>query len=301
VPEAFEKVRRMDASALLRAVHAAGGPTLAVLEPLSGGEVGAWLVRWPDGHHGVLTWFQPPDPGQPKDQLARLQELQAIARGAGLPVPRYEAVIDIGALGAAVLQERAPGGPPVAITSDLVDSLLAMAEVRRGLLNATPYAAVPMPLYLASSGPGFCMHEPLRSYSARSRALLERIETLAPPGDHVIAEDLVHLDYHLGNVLVSPDDPGAVTGIVDWDGARAGPIALDLAILAFDLTRRSPGPLQERVEHHLIATTEPGVADMAWAHASLRLVDWSIRHYGPREIEHWLAVSERYLHPQLSE
>jgi hypothetical protein len=31
-----------------------------------------------------------------------------------------------------------------------------------------------------------------------------------------------------------------------------------------------------------------------WAHLSLRLVDWSIRHH-PADVEHWLRVAERHL------
>ena len=29
-----------------------------------------------------------------------------------------------------------------------------------------------------------------------------------------------------------------------------------------------------------------------WAHMSLRLVDWSIRHHGPADVDLWLDVAE---------
>jgi hypothetical protein len=291
----FVPVRRLDPGALQTAVQRAGGPALTLVEPLTGGEVGAWLVRWPDGHDGVLTWAPPP-PDASGDSLADIQALMELARGAGLPVPRYEAVIDVGGLGTAVIQERAPGCTPGAVTSGLVERLLELAEVRRGLLAGSAFAARPMPLYLGRSGPGFCQHDPLRSHGARTAALLEAIEALAASGESVVGDDLVHFDYHLGNILVQPDRPDVVTAVLDWDGARAGCLALDLVILAFDLTWRSPGPLQERVEAHLTATTEPGLVRRLEAHQALRLVDWSIRHYGPDELDHWLGVAERRLY-----
>jgi hypothetical protein len=34
------------------------------------------------------------------------------------------------------------------------------------------------------------------------------------------------------------------------------------------------------------------VALACWAHMSLRLVDWSIRHLGPADVEAWLDVAD---------
>ncbi|MFE7137812.1 hypothetical protein ACFVAG_08680 [Streptomyces sp. NPDC057644] len=31
----------------------------------------------------------------------------------------------------------------------------------------------------------------------------------------------------------------------------------------------------------------------AWAHMSLRMVDWAIRHFTPPEVEHWLDLAEQ--------
>jgi hypothetical protein len=293
----FEPVRRIDPVALRRAIAGAGGPVLELVAPMPGGEVGAWLVRWPDGHPGVLTWAPPSPAGASADHLGDIQALMEVARGAGVPVPRYEAVVDVGELGTAVIQERAVGTIPSVVTAELVDRVVELAEIRRGLLAGSVFAGRPMPLYLSRSGPGFCQHEPLRTHSARTAALLEAIEALAGPGDSVVGDDLVHLDYHLGNVLVDPERPAEVTAVLDWDGAASGSVALDLAVLAFDLTWRSPGPLQERVEAHLRATAEPDLVRRVQAHQALRLVDWSIRHYGPDELHHWLGVAEARLCP----
>lgn len=291
----FDPVAQIDAVALRDAIALAGGPMLDLVERLAGGAVGAWLVSWPDGHVGVLTWAPPIPPGQPPGQLDDVMALMELARVAGIPLPRYEAVFDVGELGAAVLQERAFGQKPTSVSAELVEQLIELVELRRGILSGTPYSGRPMPMYLVSSGPGWCLHEPLRAYSAATSALVEEIEALAGEDDVVVGDDLVHLDYHLENVLVDPDRPGKVTAILDWDGARAGLAGIDLAVLAFDLTRRAPSALRQRVEDHFLATTPAEVAPRMWAHVGLRLVDWAIRHHGPEQVNHWVAVTEEHL------
>lgn len=291
----FDRVQRLDAPTVVSAMAAAGGPTVELIQELAGGEVGAWLVRWPNGHHGVLTWSPPVPPGQPAGFIDQALALVDIARGAGLPIPRYEAVVPLGDLGMAVLQERARGHTPQVATVTLVEHLLELAEVRRGLLVGTAFAGRPMALYLTSSGPGFCLHEPLRTFDHRTSALLEAIESIVGvDNDQLVGNDVVHFDYHLGNVMVDSARPDVVSAIIDWDGARPGSVALDLAILAFDLTWRAPGPVQQRVEDHLLATTEPAVLAKVWAHASLRLLDWNIRHH-PQDIDHWIGVAAHHM------
>jgi hypothetical protein len=55
-------------------------------------------------------------------------------------VPRYEAVIDVGDLGVAVLQEQAVGHPPKTVTAGLVERLVELAEIRQGVLADTRFA-----------------------------------------------------------------------------------------------------------------------------------------------------------------
>lgn len=126
-----------------------------------------------------------------------------------------------------MLQEQAPGKLPEVITEALVDQMLELSERRRSLLSTSPTPARPLALHLQQDGPGYCLHEPLRSYSPRSARLLGRIEAIGAGDDEVGGDDLVHFDYHFGNVLVAADDPEAITAVVDWDGACAGPIGLD--------------------------------------------------------------------------
>jgi hypothetical protein len=139
--ETFAPVRRIDGPALARAVAKAGGPRLELVEPLAGGAVGAWLVRWPDAHLGVLTWAPPPMPGQPADSLSDIRALVDIASRAGIPVPRHETVVAVGGLGAAILQEHVPGCLPETVSPALIEQLIDLADARRGLLAGTGFSA----------------------------------------------------------------------------------------------------------------------------------------------------------------
>jgi aminoglycoside phosphotransferase (APT) family kinase protein len=106
---------------------------------------------------------------------------------------------------------------------------------------------------------------------------------------HLDGDDLVHFDFHQGNVLVDTD--GMVTGVVGWDGASRSNGDLDLFTLRFDLARRAPG-LGRQLGALLDDSVTEEVAWACWAHLSLRLVDWSIRELTAAEVTAWLDVAE---------
>ncbi len=293
--EEFERVQQIDAPGVVRAVADAGGPRLELVRRLSGGAVGAWLVRRDDGRERVLTWSPPSRAGQPADRLGRSIEMMNLAASAGVPIPRYDMVVALADGGAAILQERVVGITPERVSETLVDELLAIADCRRGLALGSRFEGEPMPLHLHSDGPGFCLHAPLRTAGPSTAALLESIErTVRPEDDALLGLDVVHFDFHIGNVLVDPNAPDRVVAIVDWGGAAPGQVELDLAMLAFDLTWRAPGAPQQRVERHLVETADDDVFAKVWAHASLRLLDFTVRHF-PADIDHWIGVVRRHV------
>jgi hypothetical protein len=266
-PGAWDRVARLPAAHL---AHRLG---LAYEGPCAGGEVGAAYVRWPDGRRSVLTGG--------RSAAARAV---AVARAAGLPAARYELVTEVDGV-CVIVQERLLGTPPTVVDRAILAQLLALNERCAGLLAGSDLPQ--LPLYLRRAGPGFCLHEPVRTHSARAAALLtwaRSLDTDVLPGD-----DLVHVDYHPGNVLV---DRGRISGIVDWDGAGRGDRRFDLVTLRYDLELRAPS-LAAELDAHLRRTVPAAVLRLCWAHMGIRLVDWAIRHHGPADVERWLSVAER--------
>ena len=258
------------------------------------GAVGAFAVVRDDGTEWILAVDPPRVSGDDDTRFDDALELMELARAWGVPAPRYEAVIPLPDGRVAVLQERMPGVPVTETTGALVDHVVGLAELRRNLLVGTRFEGRGFNLFLTSSGPGFCHHEPLRVHSDATRALLARIEAVGVEyGDVLTGTDLVHLDYHLGNVLVDERDHDRVAAIVDWGGARAGDLAVDLAILRFDLGWRAPA-IGLEVEQTLANEIDGDTFLRVWAHASLRLVDWAIRHHS-HDVDHWVALSHRHL------
>lgn len=239
-----------------------------------GGEVGAAYVRWPDDRRGVLT-----------STTAQGVRMAGLARAAGLPAPRVQAAAATDG-GHVMVADVLPGRPPATVDRNLVDQMLALNRRMAGLLDG--YDELPPPrLHLCASGPGFCRHEPLEGYDRRTRRLLARIREIGQERDTADGDDLVHLDFHPGNVLV---DNGRISGLVDWDGAGRGDGGLDLVTLRFDLALRAPA-LGAALEERIRADVPADRLRAYWAHMSLRLVDWAIRHHGSGDVDRWVAVA----------
>ncbi|WP_329002112.1 phosphotransferase [Kribbella sp. NBC_00709] len=276
-----DPVAKLDAEQLLLEVNERSGAGLTFVGRAAAGEVGAGFVRWPDGRDGVLTrGFGS------LDDLRRTARVLEAARSHGLPIPQYQLLTEVPD-GVGVVQERLPGRPPEVIDRALLESMIALTDRFAGLA-----ADLPVPsMYLLESGPGFCLHESLLRYDDRTRRLLDWVRAVGrdePSG--MTGDDLVHLDFHTGNVLV--DDAGELTGIVDWDGIGRGDRRFGLVTLRFDAHVRLPGTDLTWFDELLENVLSPAVLRLYWAHMSLRLVDWSIRHHTPADTTDWLDFAE---------
>jgi Phosphotransferase enzyme family len=277
-------VPKIDAQGLVGAVNDVTGAGLQFVGQAAAGEVGAAFVRWPDGRDAVLTrGFGS------VQELRRTAEVLQAARALGLPVPQYQLVVKLPD-GVGVVQERLPGRAPTTIDRTLLEAMIALTERFAGIVAGRTDLPVPS-MYLLDSGPGFCLHESLQRYDDRTRRLLGWIHEVgrAEPGE-MIGNDLVHLDFHTGNVLV--DDTGAITGIVDWDGIGRGDRHFGLVTLRFDAHVRLPGTDLTWFDELLRSALSPDVLRLYWAHMALRQVDWSIRHHTPADTTHWLEFVE---------
>jgi hypothetical protein len=295
VPDPLAPVPRLDAADLLEQLRADTGADLELIGPLPGGQVGAALVRWPDGRESVLThWGDATD-----DAWARIErtgDLLDLARDRGIPAPRYELVTRLPDR-IAVVQERLPGERPTRVDLTLVQELVAIAGRGAGLLRGRPDVPA-ADLHLLRSGPGFCLHQTLAQYDDRTRRLLDLVRRIGTASPHRMAgDDLVHMDFHPGNVLV--DRTGAVTGIVDWDGAGRGDHRFALVTLRFDLAvpgvdaqdRSARSAAARWLDNRIDDLFDDATLRAYWAHMGLRQVDWAIRHHGPDDVDRWLTVA----------
>jgi hypothetical protein len=278
--ETFRPVQRLDAPRLVESINATYDLGLRYDGPASGGNVGAGYVIDPGGRRSVLTW----QPGSSAEHHRGIADLLDIVRARGVPAPRYEHVLQVGDA-VAVIQELLPGAPPTEIGPALIDQLVELNHRLRRALPDSPHP--PSQLYLAESGPGFCLHEPLAAFSDRTRRLLDWVhEVAATSGSTMDGPDLVHLDYQPANILTRNDK---ITGIIDWDGAGRGDGRFDLVVLYFGL---HPHNTDRRL--YRILTDELSGDDLRkyWASMSLRMVDWAIRHYTPSDVDTWLDIAE---------
>jgi hypothetical protein len=273
--DAWPRSARLDAPTVIERIAAITGVRLVLEGPCPGGEVGAAYVRWPDGRRSVLT-----------EGRSRAGHLLDLARAAGVPTARYElsAHVDGARI---VVQQRLPGAPPQRLDAGLVHRMLVLNDRLGGLLTDR-WDVPPVDLYLTEDGPGFCLHGPLRSHSPRTARLLAWVHEVGADAPDLDEDyDLVHLDFHPGNVLVSGDH---ITGVVDWDGAMRGDRHFDLVTLRFYLSEHAPhlaGPVDAR-----LAALPAQRRRAFWAHMSLRQVDWSVRHHDAATVDRWLDVAE---------
>lgn len=272
--EAWPRSARLDAPRVVDRIADITGVRLIIEGPCPGGEVGAAYVRWPDGRRSVLT-----------EGRTRTGPLVDRARAAGVPTARRELAAHVDGV-RVIVQQRLPGCPPSTLDAALITQMLAVNDRLAGLLAGDPDPR-PVPLYLTGDGPGFCLHDPLAGYDRRTARLLDWVHEVGAGGSAMIGDDLVHLDFHPGNVLVAD---GRLTGVVDWDGATRGDRHFDLNTLGFHLAGHQPGllgPVEDR-----LAEISAHRRRAYWAHMSLRQVDWSIRHHDAGTVEHWLTVAE---------
>ncbi|MBR7834758.1 phosphotransferase [Actinospica durhamensis] len=286
IPTSFPRAPRLDPEAMARAVSVQTGIALTVEGLCDGGEVGAAVVRRPDGHRGVLTWRPHYTVAAlASGPLAVVERLRAL----GYPAPATKLAVQVGDA-VVTVQELVPGAKIDRLDLPLLERVLAVhglqADALAGREDVPAY-----PLYLREDGPGYCLHEPLRRFS-RSTAELERRIAAFGAGhpDRLPGDGAVHGDFHPGNILAAD---GRITGVVDWDGAARGDHRFDLVVLRFGLhPDHADRAVVERLDA-LIDALPASVAGPAWAHMSLRMVDWAIRHFPADQVDTWVELARR--------
>ncbi|MFE3429438.1 phosphotransferase [Streptomyces sp. NPDC059171] len=274
---------------MLDALHAQTDVRLTFDGSCPGGQVGAAYVRWPDGHRSVLKW-------RPHSHVEDIQAgpiaVTEKLRLAGYPAPATELVAQVGHA-VIMVQELLPGTKIDHLDHHSLDQALHLNQLQADqLADRTDIPAAD--LHLHNDGAGYCLHEPLRQHNRPSAELERWITTVgadSPP--QLTGPDAVHMDFHPGNMLATG---GTITGVIDWDGAARGDCRFDLVTLRFDMHAKEAEPgVTQRLDAMLDSIPEE-ILRPSWAHMSLRLVDWAIRHFTPTDVEHWLDLAEQRMH-----
>ena len=210
---------------MITAERAAERLGLTIERRLDGGVFGAILVRTAGAGRAVLKLL----PDWESLSLAAVTEAAAAAdrlRDRGYPIP---AVLDLGLVEGTVftLQEYVPGEVPDRITEPVAGRLVELWELHRG---AAPQADGGWARRLADEIEGGTELRP-RLTDPRAVAVLDRVLAVGRTADTAgfRTGDVVHGDFHTGNVLV--DDHGRLAAVIDWEGTRAGDARFDLVRL----------------------------------------------------------------------
>ncbi len=281
-----------DAAHAVALLQEATGDAYELVGRLSGGETGAHEVRrQADGTRLVLKWETEPDRQMQRREGVELTESLRIR--ARWPVPQQRIVEAPGCL--LVLQTFMAGYPVRTFTSAMADTLFDLHRHRLGLgtgRSAKP-AAEHLIQTLVVGGRGYCLHESLRRYDARTASLVEEVEafgrTLDP--DELGGRDIVHWDLHLGNLLAQD---GELSAVVDTDFCVVGDAAFDLVTLALSsgAVPCEPGVRRE-LFHRALDPLPPLRRTTYLGHLFIRVLDWPIRRGSADEVEYWLSQVER--------
>jgi aminoglycoside phosphotransferase (APT) family kinase protein len=273
---------------VVRLIREERGLNLRVVGVFAGGEVGAADVRGEDGSRYVLKWWEG-DAEAGRGAATLVERL----RERGYPIPRFIVADDVGGV-TVMLQEYVEG----TVRDDISDEVIARLLSLHGLqVGAGDPAAIDWTNYIVGSllrgCDGYCLHEPLRQYDQRTSVLLKTIQAAGEAVEELPSGDVVHVDFHHRNVLVTGD---GVSAVIDWEGCRPGDSAFDLATLAFGLSiARVSAGARDQVLEKIRQGAAPDVRRAYIAHMALRQVDWSIRHRTADDVDHWLRVSTEFL------
>ncbi|MFN8636950.1 MAG: phosphotransferase [Chloroflexota bacterium] len=310
-----------DLPALVDFVNAQHGTTYRVTDRYLGGERGAAGLTDARGDRFVFKWVPS------ATDLGRLPAIVKTVdrlRGKWYPAPRYVAR-GLHPDGCYSVQSMLPGAPIRRFTPVMVEQILALNDLQRGLapppeppparpsastapspatspaepLPSSPSAVSlpePWPASVASDvlhgGPGYCLLDPMRQHSPQTARLLEIVQELAAEHQHASTPttDVVHCDFQHSNILGLS---GKISGIVDWDGTRSGDRAFDLVTLLF--YAHDDEAVRETLWQRILTLTAPAASVVYLAHLIHRQVDWSLRRHPSATTDQWLERARAIL------
>jgi aminoglycoside phosphotransferase (APT) family kinase protein len=254
------------------------GEPLSV-EPLSGGASNAMFVVSRGSSQWVLRRPRKVAIDRANQGMAREYAILAALRSTNVPHPRVVALCDNQDVLACTfyLMEKVEGVSPFSlpvdfnnarvraeVTFSVVDALAALHDVDwreaglEGLGNPEHFHERQVERWSSQ----------LASYDGREMPGFETVASWI--NDHIpnhFEFSIMHGDYHMFNILISPDLPGRVGAILDWETATIGDPLLDLAGLVeiwCSVFAEGWPSRQEMVDRYHEVRGRPNVSDLTY-------------------------------------
>jgi aminoglycoside phosphotransferase (APT) family kinase protein len=255
-----------------------------VLKRFDGGAFGAFHIRTTAGIDAVLKVL----PDWPEFALHRVEAAAEIVHGliaAGYPAPRF---LDINVMNGSVytVQEYVAGQVPMQLPTATPAVLLELWRQHEAVLPAGAGADWGTDL-IARVGRVAELRQ--KTSDQRIHGIIDRVLEIADGSDATVfrTNDVVHGDFHPGNVLVRNDQ---IAAIIDWESARPGDSRADL-IRMYSAMATWSHPDSTLFREELDETTPPEV----WWPVAAELTAHHLR-YGliaePSELEWVLREAE---------
>jgi hypothetical protein len=276
-------------SDLLTDINQRHATAFVLLDRYATGEQGAYALADAAGDRFVLKW------ALDCSVLSRYQCAQQVSdqlRTLGYPAPQY-VLAGCAADAAYAIQRALPGQPLDQLPLALVADFLTLNERQAGQARSeVPTWPEPVVHPVLFGGDGFCLLEPMQTYSTTTAEMLQAVQaTVRRYADQLIPQaDIVHYDCNPANVLVSAT---GITGIIDWDGWCAGDRMFDVATMLF--YSYADAAVRSQLWQTILANSGPASGAVYLAHLIHRQVDWAIRYHTPAMVEHWLTIATAIL------
>lgn len=275
----------IDAAAAVAAINQQHGTRYRPAGPMPGGESGgAHLIVDETGAEYVLKWGEGTE-----FRVDRTVAIVGRLRTRGYPAPEIVVASGDDEKPRYLVQRIMPGMRATVLNQRMLDRIF---ELNRLQDNAALEFAENWPASIVESiehgHSEWCVHDSLTGYSPETAAILDELKrtTQSVGGTRFPQRDAVHFDFSSANMLVEGDE---ITGVIDWNGCRAGDRAFDLVTLGFyALEDRDTSKC---ILDHALRISGRGAVALYLAHMVLRQVDWSIRHHDQATIERYLAIA----------
>jgi aminoglycoside phosphotransferase len=276
----------MTPSELVKCINSRHHTSFTLKQRYATGEQGAFQLEDEHQHQYVLKY------AIAQTQLGEAEVILQHLRYLGYPVPGYlfsGVINDAGYL----IQQALPGNPLPVLPVTYLPQVLELNQLQRGQVLKGPYdwpqRIIQTVLY---GGEGYCLLNPLKTYSEASASLLARLHKIVQTQTSLKCrtQDIVHFDFTPANILVDQDK---ISGVIDWQDPCAGDCTFDLVTLMF-YSFDQPA-MWEGLKQTILARIEASLMQLYLAHLVLRQVDWSIRHHTQERVNYWLIVAEAAL------